>query len=117
MLAGIHHLTIEQNTSFDREWIWTDSAGDPVPMLNFTGIAEGGSSGEDAAFTLTTANGGMTLGAADGTVAITMTETAAGLLEESDFENGKWYLKVTSPAGVSTRFLKGNCELDLEDPL
>lgn len=102
-------LTINQGATFRAAWVWKPGG---VPM-DFTGCtarmqvrAERESPG--VLLELTTENGGITLGAVPGEIALYLgaTSTASGVL---DWESGVYDLEIQHPAGPEevTRFAEG----------
>jgi hypothetical protein len=106
MPAGQHDITIEQGATLLLNLIWKDSLGAPVNITSYTArmqVREKYAS-TTAALTLTTENGGITLGGAAGTVAVVGAASATALLT---FRRGVYDLELVSPGGVVTRLIEG----------
>lgn len=73
-LAGLYDITADQGATFSRVFTWKDSNGDPVSLVGWTGRMQVRSRVPSATtvLDLTTANGGVTLGGAAGTVTISV---------------------------------------------
>lgn len=102
-------LTIIQGATFRAAWIWKPGG---VPM-DFTGCkgrmqVRSDIDSPDVLLELTTENGGMTLGATPGEIALTQgaTRTARGVL---DWESGVYDVEIEHPGGPDevTRFAEG----------
>ncbi len=74
-MAGTHDIVCDQGATFSRVFTWQDSVGLPVNLTGYTARMQVRAT-IDAASTLlsfTTENGGITLGAAAGTITVTAT--------------------------------------------
>ena len=103
---GRYNFTIYQGATFNPTLTWQDGAGNNVNLTGYTGalMARDKVESEAPFITLTTENGGITLGGAAGTVALYMSAAATAAL---DREQGFYDLKLTSGAGVVTRLVGG----------
>lgn len=102
-------LTINQGATFRAAWVWKPGG---VPM-DFTGCTarmqvRAERESPEVLLELTTENGGITLGAVPGEIALYLgaTSTASGVL---DWESGVYDLEIQHPAGPEevTRFAEG----------
>lgn len=107
MAAGYHHFVIEQGATFNQTLTLKDSSG---TVINLTGYTSGemdlreNPEATSAIVTLTTANSGITLGGAAGTVTLLISSTNTANLTAGD---GVYDLEITSGNGVVTRLLEG----------
>lgn len=116
MTAGRYDMEVDQGTTFRKTITWKDSSSTPVNLTGYTARmqvrASFTSSGTVAS--LTTSNGGITLGGAAGTVAlyISATDTAAfSTASPSQFADafvGVYDLELVSASGDVTRLLHGD---------
>lgn len=116
MTAGRYDMEVDQGTTFRKTITWKDSSSTPVNLTGYTARmqvrASFTSSGTIAS--LTTSNGGITLGGAAGTVAlyISATDTAAfSTASPSQFADafvGVYDLELVSASGDVTRLLHGD---------
>lgn len=85
----------------------------PIDLTNFTARMEirVNITDADPVVTLTTENGGITLGGAAGTIALLIDATATALLT---FLTGVYDLEVVDGSGVVTRILSGNVSVSAE---
>ncbi|MEO7397666.1 MAG: hypothetical protein ABIW84_03800 [Ilumatobacteraceae bacterium] len=113
MAAGVYTLVIEQGATLAQQFVWKTAAGLPIDLTGHSARAKARAFQGDATviFDLTTANGGITLGGATGTVTINLTAAATAAL---NFNGGEWDLEVVSAGGIVTRLLKGQVTLDPE---
>lgn len=73
-LAGGYDIVADQGATYSQVFTWKDSDGDPVSLVGWTGRMQVRSRVPSATtvLDLTTANGGVTLGGAAGTVTISV---------------------------------------------
>jgi hypothetical protein len=73
-LAGGYDIVADQGATYSQVFTWKDSNGDPVSLVGWTGRMQVRSRVPSATtvLDLTTANGGVTLGGAAGTVTISV---------------------------------------------
>lgn len=85
----------------------------PVDLTSFTArmMIRGSIDDTDPLVTLTTENGGITLGSADGTITLLITATATAALT---FDTAVYDLELVDGSGVVTRLLSGNVTLSKE---
>lgn len=102
-----YNLEIQQGATLSLVATWKDSAGTAVNLGGYSArmnVRETYSSAT-AILTLTTENGGITLGGAAGTITLAATATATAALT-APF-SGVYDLELVSGAGVVTRLLEG----------
>lgn len=87
MPAGIYNITAEQGATLTRTVTWKNSAGDPINLTGYTARMQVRADYDStiAVLTLTTENGGITLGGSAGTIVITATATATTALSASTY--------------------------------
>lgn len=112
MIAGVYNINMDQGATFER--LITVRNPDES-LFNFTDytarmyIREEIDS-TDVQVSLTTENGGITLGGAAGTISLYLSaEATAGLDDE-----GVYDLEIIEPSGKIHRLLKGKVRVDLE---
>ena len=120
MIAGIYNITCEQGTDFSRSCILkypdpTDSTGSTYLLYDLTGYTarmQIRRTLESASpeIELTTANSGIILGGAAGTIDIAMTNAQTAALDS----DGIYDLEIVSGAGTVSRVIQGTFTLDLE---
>ena len=73
-LAGGYDIVADQGATYSQVFTWKDSDGDPVSLVGWTGRMQVRSRVPSATtvLDLTTANGGVTLGGAAGTVTVSV---------------------------------------------
>ena len=93
------NLHIKKGARFDKVFTWKDSNGNLVPMAGLQGRMQIRQKLDSLAYAveLTTENGGMTLGAADGTVTLYMGATATDALT---IDNGVYDIEIYDPLDV-----------------
>lgn len=87
MPAGIYNITAEQGATLTRTVTWKNSVGDPINLTGYTARMQVRADYDSttAVLTLTTENGGITLGGSAGTIVITATATATTALSASTY--------------------------------
>lgn len=87
MPAGIYNITAEQGATLTRTVTWKNSVGDPINLTGYTARMQVRADYDSttAVLTLTTENGGITLGGSAGTIVITATATATAALSASTY--------------------------------
>lgn len=84
-MAARYDTTIEQGATFNRTFTW--ETGDPAEPVDLTGwtarMTMRGAGAED--FSLTTSNGRIALGGAEGTVSVTITAADTALLKATRY--------------------------------
>jgi tRNA threonylcarbamoyladenosine modification (KEOPS) complex Pcc1 subunit len=107
MSAGYHHFIIEQGATFGKTLTLKDSSG---TVVNLTGYASGqmdlreNPDAESTTISLTTANGRITLGGAEGTITLSISATDTASLSADD---GVFDLEIESNEGIVTRLIEG----------
>jgi hypothetical protein len=113
MPAGKHNIYIEQGATWSLPLRWQDADENPMDLTGFTARMHIRKKVTDPAFEieLTTEDGGITLGGADGSIGlfISATDTAA-----IDIKTGAYDLELISPGGVVTRLLEGAVTVSFE---
>lgn len=105
MTAGIYNTTIDQGSVWSVVLVYTDSNDTPVNLTGYTAAMQlrQNYNSDTAALTLTTANGGITIVGATGTITITATATQTGNLDPGFYV---YDLELTSGANIS-RLIQG----------
>ena len=105
MTAGIYNTTIDQGSVWSVVLVYTDSNNVPVNLTGFTAAMQlrQNYNSDTAALTLTTANGGITIVGATGTVTISATATQTGALDPGFYV---YDLELISGANIS-RLIQG----------
>ena len=105
MTAGIYNTTIDQGSVWSVVLVYTDSNNSPVNLTGFTAAMQlrQNYNSDTAALTLTTANGGITIVGATGTITITATAVQTGALDPGFYV---YDLELTSGSNIS-RLIQG----------
>jgi phage tail sheath gpL-like len=105
MTAGIYNTTIDQGSVWSVVLVYTDSNDAPVNLTGYTASMQlrQNYNSATADLTLTTANGGITIVGATGTITINATATQTGLLESGFYV---YDLELTSGSNIS-RLIQG----------
>ena len=105
MTAGIYNTTIDQGSVWSVVLVYTDSNNTPVNLTGYTAAMQlrQNYNSEVADLTLTTANGGITIVGATGTITITATAVQTGLLDPGFYV---YDLELTSGSNIS-RLIQG----------
>ena len=112
MAAGTLDFTIEQGATFNLLLTWKiDDV--PVNITNWTARLQARVDVEDAEviLSLTTSNGGITLGGAAGTISLDQTATQTALLPAGTYV---YDLELISGVGVVTRLVQGELNISPE---
>lgn len=102
-----YNLVIYQGATFRQNFIWQDSEQEPVDLTGYTArmMVRTSVGSDDPFITLTTENGGITLGGVTGSIALYMSATDTEMLTEI---LGCYDLELVAPSGGdTTRFLQG----------
>lgn len=113
MTAGVYNFTLEQGVTFRRQVTIYDANNDPVDLTDFTARMQIRPEVESDTVIvyLTSANGGLTLGASAGTIDILINDTETS----SVTTDGVYDIEIISgDTGDVTRVLKGKVRLDPE---
>lgn len=106
MTAVNYDITIEQGATFQLNLVWKAPAGTPIDLTGYTArmqVREKVTS-TTPLLTLTTENGGIALGGAAGTIAVT---AAATLTDDIAVKRGVYDLELVSAGDVVTRLIEG----------
>jgi hypothetical protein len=112
MAAGTLNFTIEQGATFNLLLTWEiDSV--PVNITNWTARLAARVDVEDTEviLSLTTSNGGITLGGAAGTISLNQTATQTALLPGGTYV---YDLELISAVGAVTRLVQGELNISPE---
>ena len=112
MAAGTLDFTIEQGATFNLLLTWKID-GTPVNITNWTARLAARVDGEDTEviLSLTTSNGGLTLGGAAGTISLNQTATQTALLPGGTYV---YDLELISAVGAVTRLVQGELNISPE---
>lgn len=104
---GNYDITLYQGTSFNQQFTWKDENDTLINLTGYTARMMARTSVDEPTpfITLTTANGGIALGGAAGTITLIMSDTATSALTTT---SGVYDLELVSGGGVVTRLLQGN---------
>lgn len=108
-----YNLTIYQGASFSQNMIWQDQEQQPIDLTGYTArmMARTSVNAAEPFLTLTTENGGITLGDDEGTIVLTLTATQTAALTET---LGLYDLELIVPGGGVVRLLQGNLTVSKE---
>ncbi len=107
MQTPIYNIEIQQAATFRRQLRWLDSSEEPVDLTGHTALMQiRRSHRHEVVLELSTANGRIVLGGAEGTVLLEV--AAADTLELTPAEY-VYDLLLTSAGGIATRLLEGAC--------
>lgn len=103
---GKSDIKIYQGATFREEMIITDTDDQPIEFTGYTARAQAREEyiSPTPFMNLTTENGGITLGATDGTVTLVMSAAATAAITA---EHGVWDLELVQPNGEVWRVLQG----------
>lgn len=112
MAAGTLDFTIEQGATFNLLLTWKINDV-PVNLTNWTARLQARVDVEDSEviLSLTTSNGGITLGGALGTISLDQTATQTALLPTGTFV---YDLELISGVGAVTRLVQGELNISPE---
>jgi len=112
MAAGTLNFTIEQGATFNLLLTW-EIDGTPVNITNWTARLAARVDVEDSEviLSLTTTNGGITLGGAAGTISLNQTATQTALLPAGTYV---YDLELISAVGAVTRLVQGELNISPE---
>lgn len=116
MTAGRYDIEVDQGTTFRKTITWKDSSSALVNLTGYTARMQvrASFSASTTIASLTTSNGGITLGGTAGTIAlyISASDTAAfSTASPSNFADafvGVYDLELVSASGDVTRLLRGD---------
>ena len=113
MSAGELDLLIEQGATFQKKLIWQDADGNPIDITNYTGRMQVRES-KDATVILvelTTVNGRITIGGANGEIDLEIDATTTAALT---FSSAVYDLELEDTGGIVTRLVEGKVKLSFE---
>ena len=112
MAAGTLNFTIEQGATFNLLLTWKID-GTPVNLTGYTARLAARVDVEDTEviLSLTTSNGGITLGGALGTISLDQTATQTAVLQTGEFV---YDLELQSGGGQVTRLVQGQLTVSAE---
>lgn len=110
---GNYNLTIYRGADFNTVLTWKDQANTTVNLTGYTArmMAKVTYATVTPYITLTTENGGITLGGVAGTITLSINAAATAALTT---ESGIYDLELVSAVGFVTRLLQGTVTLSLE---
>jgi hypothetical protein len=112
MPAGLYDIVAEQGATFDRVITWRNSAGALINLTSYTARMQVRSDYQSSTvvLNLTTENGGITLGGALGTIALTASATAMAAIA-----SGTYVYDLEMVLGsVVTRLVQGSFAVNVE---
>lgn len=106
MAASYHDFTIDQGSTFQRTLTWKDSDGTPIDLTEFTARMQIRRTlrSEEVLVEMTTENGYIELGGAEGTIMLTI---PADVTKELVVTRGVYDIELESVDGIVTRLLQG----------
>lgn len=106
-------FTIYQGATFRKRLTWTAPDGTPIDLSGCTARMQVRAEVESPAvlLSLTTENGGLTLGGAAGTVELYVSDEDTGAIT---WESGAWDLEIVHPSGEVTRLAQGSVAVSPE---
>lgn len=110
---GQYDFTIYQGATFARTLTWKDENDTAINVTGFTARMQIRTSqdAESPFITLTTENGGITLGGTSGTIALTISAASTSAITET---SGVYDLELVSGTGIVTRLLSGEVLISKE---
>ena len=112
MPAGIYNIIAEQGATLSRTITWRDTNSQPINLTNYTARMQVRNDYDSptAVLTLTTENGGITLGGAQGTVIMTVSASAMALIASGSYV----YDLELVLSDVVTRLIQGSFAVNAE---
>jgi hypothetical protein len=106
-------FTIYQGATFRKRLTWTAPAGTAIDLTGCTARMQVRSEVDSptALLSLTTENGGITLGGVLGTIDLYVSDEATGAIA---WEGGVWDLEIVHPGGEVTRLAQGSVSVSPE---
>lgn len=113
MPAGKYDITIEQGATFSLVLTWKDSQGNPIDLTGYTAKMDvrRSYSSSDTLLSLTTSNGGVSLGGISGQVIM---HASATITESISPTSAIYDLELESPTGFVTRLIEGRATISPE---
>ena len=111
-MAGTHDIVCDQGATFSRVFTWEDSTANPIDLTLYTARMQVRATVESAStlLSLTTENGGITLGGIAGTITVTATATQTAAIAAGCYV---YDLEMVTGA-VVTRLVQGQFTVDAE---
>jgi len=112
MPAGIYNIVAEQGATLTRTITWNNTAGQPINLTNYTARMQvrNDYDSSTALLTLTTENGGITLGGVLGTVILTVSASSMALVASGSYV----YDLELVLSDVVTRLVQGSFTVNAE---
>lgn len=112
MSATYYDILIEKGATFKLSVVWKDGSGDPVDLTSYTARMQVRQYAQapTAALSLTTENGGITLGGTAGTIDLYIDDLATDAIT---IPKGVYDLELEDASGDVTRLLQGDVEIDV----
>lgn len=112
-MAGTYNIKCEQGATFARVLNWRNADGSPISIVGYSAKMQVRESKAATAVVLelSSANGGITLGGAAGTITLSATATSTTALAIGSYV---YDLELTGPDGVVTRLIEGAFLVDGE---
>lgn len=112
MSAGKYTIEIEQGAFWSASLTYKDKLGEPIPLTGYSARMHirPFTESDDVMLVLSTAEGGITLGADDGIIEIEISSAQTATLTS----DGVYDLELVAPSGEVKRLLKGKVKLDME---
>jgi len=113
-VAGEYTLRIEQGATLSLVATWKDASGTAINLTGYTArlSVRTHHSSDTVLLSLTTANGGIALGGAAGTITVTATAVQTAALTAP--VTGVYDLELVSSGGVVTRLIEGGAVITPE---
>jgi len=110
---GTYDITIHQGATFGLVLTWKDDTEEEVDLTGFSARLQMRESidAEEPFLTLTTENGGITLGGATGTITLSSAASDTAALAVT---SGVYDLELISGSGIITRLLQGSVLISRE---
>lgn len=111
MTAGIYDFTLEQGSTFTRDFIYKDANGAVVNLTGYSARMQirQFKESEEKLFEATTANGKLVIAGALGKITLTIQPSDTNTVK---FSQGVYDLEIESAGGVVTRLLQGVVTFD-----
>lgn len=113
MSAGVLKLSVEQGATYKKKLIWKDSSGALVNLTGFTARMQIRKEIADATILLelTTENGGITLGGANGEIDLLISDTDTTAIT---WGSGVYDLEMIDTGSEVTRLVEGKVTVSFE---
>lgn len=113
-MAAKYQIKIKQGSEFERFITWKDKNNIPIDVTNYTAklhIRNKISNSSILLLELTTENGGITLGGADGKITLKINAATSSAFT---WIEGVYDLELISPIGYTLRILEGRVNINAE---